>query len=113
VKRFDDLNHKTGPGSDDRVAAHRRAMERELTLAEVRKARELTQKQLAAALDMTQPGVSAIEQRTDLFVSTLRSYVEALGGRLEIAAVFPDGVLPITNFAELADDELERDLATA
>lgn len=87
----------------DRVREHRLRMERELTLAELRRAREMTQTQLACVLEMTQPGVSGIERRTDLYVSTLRGYVEALGGRLEIVAVFDDGVVPIRSFGELAE----------
>jgi transcriptional regulator with XRE-family HTH domain len=97
---FKDLKHKADPR---KVSEHRQAMERELTLAELRKARDLTQTQLAAALDTTQPGISKIEQRTDLYVSTLRSYVEALGGHLEVTAVFADGPVSISTFSSLAE----------
>lgn len=97
-----DVKHKADPA---RVAAHRRAMEAELTLAELRKARAMTQKQLAEALETTQPGVSAIEKRTDLYVSTMRSYVEALGGRLELTAIFKEGPVSIRTFGELAELE--------
>jgi hypothetical protein len=45
---------------------------------------------LAEALDVSQPNVSRIEHQDDVFLSTLRSYVEALGGRLEVRAVFDD-----------------------
>jgi len=89
---------KADPG---KVAEYRREMERELTLAELRRARELTQTQLANSLETSQSGVSQIEKRTDLYVSTIRSYVEALGGRLELTAVFDDGVIPIKAFADL------------
>jgi transcriptional regulator with XRE-family HTH domain len=64
-------------------------------LAELRRGRGLTQMQVARALGATQPGVSALEGRSDLHVSTLRRYVEALGGRLELSAVFADGTVPI------------------
>lgn len=97
-----DIKHKADPA---KVAEHKRAMERDLTLAELRKARELTQAQLALALETTQSAVSQLERRTDLYVGTLRSYVEALGGRLEIVAVFPDSTLSIGDFAELAEPE--------
>ena len=59
-------------------------------LAELRHARERTQVELARKLGMVQPSVSRLERQADLYVSTLRRYVEALGGRLEINAVFPD-----------------------
>ena len=42
-------------------------------------------------LDMTQAAVSQLEQRTDIYLSTLQNFVEAMGGRLEMYAVFPDG----------------------
>ncbi len=52
--------------------------------------RDVTQQVLAEALDVSQPNVSRIEHQDDVFLSTLRSYVEALGGRLEVRAVFDD-----------------------
>jgi hypothetical protein len=45
--------------------------------------------------------VSKIEHRTDIYLSTLAGYVEALGGKLEIRAVFPDREMQITQFEEL------------
>lgn len=99
-----DLNHKA---TAEQLTRARSELEHTLTLAELRRAREMTQTQLAEALDTTQPGISALERRTDLYLSTLRSYVEALGGRLEISAVFPDGTFPISSFTELAERTIE------
>ncbi len=76
----------------------------EMPLHELRQARELTQKQLAETLNVNQPAVSKLEQRTDAYISSLRSYVEAMGGKLKITAEFPEGEVGITNFAQLADD---------
>lgn len=59
-------------------------------LTTLREARGATQQQVANAWGSTQANVSQIEHTPDIYLSTLRSYVEALGGRLEIAAVFPD-----------------------
>jgi len=64
---------------------------KEMPLHELRVARNLTQQQLAQTLDMTQAAVSQLEQRTDIYLSTLENFVEAMGGRLEMYAVFPDG----------------------
>ena len=64
---------------------------REMPLHELRTARQLTQQQLAKTLDMSQAAVSQLEQRTDIYLSTLENFVEAMGGRLEMYAVFPDG----------------------
>ncbi len=62
----------------------------EMTLREVRKARRLTQQEIAKSLRIGQEGVSKIEKRSDLLISTLRGYVEAMGGRLSLVAEFPN-----------------------
>ena len=62
-----------------------------MPLHELRATRQLTQQQLAQALEMSQAAVSQLEQRTDVYLSTLENFVEAMGGRLELYAVFPDG----------------------
>ena len=60
------------------------------TLKDLRKARELTQARLAEALGIRQATVAQFEKRSDLMISTLRSYVEAMGGRLRLTVEFPD-----------------------
>src|SRR4051794_15790755 len=70
---------------DDEILAHER------TLAQIRKARVLTQEQLARSLNVGQPEISRIEHQTDLVVSTLRSYLQAMGGQLMLVARFDDG----------------------
>jgi DNA-binding XRE family transcriptional regulator len=71
------------------------------TLDELRRARQLTQAKIAETLGVNQGEVSKIEHRTDLYLSTLSEYVEALGGALEIRAVFPDSEVRITQFESL------------
>jgi len=73
----------------------------EMRLREVRNARDLSQAVLAEALDTDQGNVSRLEQQADMYVSTLRRYLEALGGTLEIVAHFPDRDVRITQFREL------------
>ncbi len=65
-------------------------IEEEMTLRDLRKAHELTQQRIAEALHISQDGVSRIEKRSDFLLSTLRSYVEAMGGKLRVIAEFPD-----------------------
>jgi DNA-binding XRE family transcriptional regulator len=65
-------------------------MREELNLREVRRARKLTQARLSKKLKIGQEGVSRIEKRTDLYLSTLRSYVEGVGGKLSLIVEFPD-----------------------
>jgi DNA-binding XRE family transcriptional regulator len=61
----------------------------ELTLRDLRKALKLTQAELASKLHMKQEAISRLEKRSDLLLSTLISYVEAMGGKLNITAKFP------------------------
>jgi transcriptional regulator with XRE-family HTH domain len=61
-----------------------------LTLKDLRKAKELTQVRLAEALGIRQATIAKMEKQSDLMLSTLRSYVEAMGGRLRLTVEFPD-----------------------
>ena len=61
-----------------------------MSLRDLRQALKLTQERLAEALDIGQDGVSRLEQRSDLLISTLRGYIEAMGGHLELIAEFPN-----------------------
>ncbi len=72
-----------------------------LPLAEVRKARSLTQEQLAEKLAIKQASVSKMESQTDMYISTMRKYIEAMGGELEIIANFPDGSIQVERFETL------------
>jgi len=56
-------------------------------------------------LKIKQPNVAKLEKRTDIYVSTLRAVIEAMGGTLEIVARFPDGSVRITNFSSIGEDE--------
>lgn len=80
----------------DRRARMEKRVQRTLELMELhelRRARKLSQQQLAAGLGTVQSEVSKIENRTDMHISTLSNYVKAMGGRLELRAVFPDATL--------------------
>ena len=86
----------------DRRARVRRAATRqllaEMPLQELRRALDLTQQQVAAALGINQVAVSKMESQTDMYVSTLRRFVEAMGGELRIVARFPQGNVEISQF---------------
>jgi transcriptional regulator with XRE-family HTH domain len=74
----------------------------EATLSELRKAFELTQVELADRLNINQEAVSRLEKRSDLLISTLQSYVKAMGGELTITAAFPDHpAIKISGFSGL------------
>ncbi|SPF49017.1 Transcriptional regulator, XRE family [Candidatus Sulfopaludibacter sp. SbA4] len=73
-----------------------------MPLDQLRKAQEMTRLQLAEILGVNQGEVSKIEYRSGICVSTLAEYIEAMGGRLEIRAVFQDREVRITQFEKLA-----------
>jgi ribosome-binding protein aMBF1 (putative translation factor) len=73
----------------------------EATLRQIREARERSQEDLAKKLHIKQAAVSKLERRTDMYLSTLRGYIEAMGGKLEIVARFPDQAVKIVQFETL------------
>jgi transcriptional regulator with XRE-family HTH domain len=101
AKKFRDLVARKPPAWHAAVEARKRQLPAEMPLHELRRARQLSQEQLAEELGATQPEISKIERRTDMYVSTLRRFVEAMGGELDIIARFPDGTVRITQFQEL------------
>ena len=100
-KSFRELSGSLGPERRARVEANKDALRKEMRLAELRAARQLTQETISKLLDVGQPSVAKLEKRTDMYVSTLRSYITATGGELEIIAHYPDGDVRIQNFADL------------
>ena len=103
ARKFQELVDKMSPESRARSKAMAEQLMREMPLEELRAARELTQTSLAKILGVGQSEVSKIEKRADMYVSTLASYVKAMGGELEICAVFPDGKVKISQFEDIAD----------
>ena len=103
AKKFADLRAQMSPESRARAEAKAQAMLAEMPLNELRQARGLSQKMLAEVLHVQQPSIAKIEKRTDMYISTLRSHIEAMGGELEVVARFPDGAVKISNFSELGN----------
>ena len=101
ANKFSELRARMPKESQERAAARAAEMIAAMPLQELRQARKLSQETLAATLGQRQSGISKIEQRTDMYVSTLRSYIEAMGGRLDIVAHFPDGDVRINQFEEI------------
>ena len=99
AKKFRDLYGKMPSAARKRIEARVKEALAEMPLHELREARQLTQQQLAEHLRSGQAAVSKLERRTDMYVSTLRRFIEAMGGELEIVARFPDGDIRITNFS--------------
>jgi DNA-binding XRE family transcriptional regulator len=76
----------------------------EMALAELRRAMQLSQEELAATLHINQASVAKMEKRTDMYVSSLRRFIEAMGGQLDITARFPDRTIKIDQFTSIARD---------
>lgn len=111
AKKFDTLRAKMTPDAQARVETKTKAMLSEMPLNELRQARGLSQAMLAKVLNVQQPSIAKLEHRTDMYLSTLRSHIEAMGGMLEIVARFPDGSVKITNFESI--DDVANNHATA
>src|SRR5271155_1922816 len=103
AKNFNELLKKMNPERRKRLEAEAQQMISEMPLEELRNAREMTQTQLAEVLNVSQGAVSKVERRTDMYISTLRSYIRSMGGDLEIRAVFPDGEVIIDQFRDIAE----------
>ncbi|MEE8393708.1 MAG: transcriptional regulator [Rhodospirillales bacterium] len=90
-------------------ARTRELIAEELTLHDLRKALDKTQVSVAKKLRTGQDSVSRLEKRSDLLLSTLRGYIEAMGGSLELMARFPDRPpVRLTGFADLSPDKKKR-----
>ena len=101
---FQDLTRDFAPQRRRRIEAIKGELLAEMPLHELRRARALTQREVARSLEVNQPAVAKLEQRADVYVSSLRSYIEAVGGRLKIVAEFPEGEVTISNFSEVGED---------
>ncbi|MBM4180244.1 MAG: XRE family transcriptional regulator [Betaproteobacteria bacterium] len=104
AKKFSELRSRMSLGSQARADAQAEAMLAEMPLNELRQARGLSQKMLAEVLHVQQPSIAKLEKRTDMYLSTLRSHIEAMGGQLEVVARFPDGAVKISNFSDLGSN---------
>jgi transcriptional regulator with XRE-family HTH domain len=107
TRKFSELRANMSPEAQARAKARADEMLRAMALAELRRARDLTQQQIATNLKVNQAWISKFERQVDMYVSTLRTYVEALGGELEISARFPDCNVRLTQFKELASPQAE------
>ncbi len=108
AKKFSKLRAGMSADAQAKPQAKARAMLQEMPLQELRLARGLSQQTLAEVLHVQQPAVAKLERRTDMYLSTLRNHIRAMGGELDIIARFPDGEVRIQNFAESGEEPLEN-----
>ncbi|MFP5228769.1 MAG: XRE family transcriptional regulator [Acidobacteriota bacterium] len=100
AQKWSDIRRKHAPEVEERI--RRKVAAKGMMLNQLREARQLTQVNLAEVLHINQGAVSMMEKRTDMYVSTLRNYIEAMGGELKITAEFPDGSIQIEQFESAA-----------
>ena len=114
ARNYKELQAKMDPAD---VAENKRRVREELqrmALNELRNAKQLTQEDMAELLDVPQSSISRIEQRADMYLSTLRNYVQAMGGILQIQAVFPEGgAVIISRFGDYEDQPYVVSVRTA
>lgn len=110
AKKFSKLQAAMSVEAQTQSKVKAQAMLQDMPLHELRLAQGLSQKTLAEILHVQQPAVAKMEKRTDMYLSTLRNHIRAMGGELDIIARFPDGEVRVQNFAD-SGDEKQADLA--
>ena len=111
--KWKDIRRTLSPELEEQTRREVEAIGEALKLNQLREARRLTQANLATILSINQGSVSKLEKRTDMYVSTLRSFIEAMGGQLQIKAVFPEGEVRIDQFEGIEDSSEQSKRETA
>lgn len=104
AKKFSDLRARMSPKARAQSEAMTAKLLKEMPLQELRQALDLTQQQVAETLKIEQAAVSKMEKQTDMYLSTLRRFIAAMGGQLDIVARFPEGTVRITQFGSVDED---------
>ena len=100
AKSFKNLRDKMSPKSKNLSAEIARNLSEEIRLTELRNALGINQEELGELLNKKQAAISRLERRSDMHISTLREFIKALGGKLEIIATFPDASYHIKQFEQ-------------
>jgi len=114
MKTHKDYLNKLSPARRQKIEARTQELvAEEMSLRDLRKARKQSQETVADLLGMRQGDVSKLERRTDAYLSTLRRYVEAMGGELQLIAKFPDRppvkILHIGDLAEESENSIDSE----
>jgi transcriptional regulator with XRE-family HTH domain len=100
------LNALPAPRRAKITARTQQLIAEEHALRRLREARKLTQQRMGELLGIRQDSVSRIEKRSDLLLSTLKSYVQAMGGDLRLVAEFKDGCVALSGLGEAAEEQI-------
>lgn len=102
ARRFGELRSQIPADRQRRNEEQAKALLAAMSLAELREALDITQEEMAHRLEVAQSNVSRLERREDMLLSTLKEFVAALGGELQLVAAFPSGVVRLRQFEEAA-----------
>ena len=103
VKSYNELRKKMSPARREKNQLRTKMLLEEMTINELRKARELTQQDVANKLRINQAAVSKLERQSDMYISTLRRVLGAMGCELRIVAHFPDQDIIINQFEDIPE----------
>ena len=113
-KPFKTLLNKMSPERRERIKIKTEVLKNEMALGELRQALDLTQEELAKSLNMKQAAISKFEHQSDIYLSTLRRILFAMGADLKIIARFPDGDVLVNQFEDIRrDSDSNRKLAVS
>ncbi len=101
--KWKDVRKPLSPEAEERIQRSVTESAGVMTLHQLREARNLTQVNLAKALQINQGAVSKMEKRADMYVSTLCNFIQAMGGQLQVKAIFPEGEVQIEQFESVAE----------
>jgi len=101
--KWKDVRKPLSPEAEERIERSVREAAEVMTLHQLREARSMTQVNLAKVLRINQGAVSKMEKRADMYVSTLRNFIQAMGGQLQVKAIFPEGEVQIEQFEKVAE----------
>lgn len=104
TKKFSNLRSLMKPESQSRSQGMTEQLLAEISLRELRRARALLQRMLSEVLNLQQPFITKFEKHADMYLSLLRTHIQALGGDLEIIARFPHGTVIINSFSDLENE---------
>ena len=108
-KPFSELQAKMSPEAQARAAEKAAQLENDISLADLRLAMLLSQQELAQTLKISQGSVAKMEKRADMLVGTLRRFIQAMGGDLELVARFPDRTVRIESLGSLSQEAEAQD----
>ena len=111
AKSFDTLLEAMSTERRANIEEQAQTLLAEMALQELRQAQQLTQQQLAETLKLNQAAISKMERQSDMYISTLRRFLKAMGAELKIIASFPDRDVLISQFE--AVEELQQETVEA